>query len=144
MKNIYEEQVFHLDLSKAECGTRNTEGGKMDELKRISKDLAINTIRFIENMNRSMTTRVIGNQLLRSSTSVGANYRAAIRSRSPADFIAKMGIVEEEADECMYWTELLVESGFISQDQARKIQDQANQIVAMAVSSIKTARSRIS
>jgi four helix bundle protein len=114
----------------------------MDELRRMTKEFAINTIRFVEDVSTTTTTRVIGKQLLRSGTSVGANYRAALRSRSPADFIAKMGIVEEEADECMYWMELLVEAGIVSTNKVTELQDQADQIVAMTVSSIRTARSR--
>jgi four helix bundle protein len=114
----------------------------MNELQQKTKKLAINTIRFVASLNRSMTADVIGKQLLRSGTSVGANYRAAIRSKSPADFIAKMGIVEEEADECMFWMELLLEIGITTLSQVKELQSLANQVVAMTVSSIKTARSK--
>jgi four helix bundle protein len=114
----------------------------MNELQHKTKEFAINTILFVATLNKSMTVNVIGKQLLRSGTSVGANYRAAIRSKSPADFIAKMGSVEEEADECLYWMELLVETRIVSRNQVIALQNQADQIVAMTVSSIKTARSR--
>ncbi|HEX9919148.1 MAG TPA: four helix bundle protein, partial [Pyrinomonadaceae bacterium] len=73
-------------------------------------------------------------------TSVGANYRASCRAKSPADFIAKMGIVEEEADETIYWIEILIESGSIDKERVAGLLDEANQIVAIVVSSIKTAR----
>lgn len=112
----------------------------MDELKRTTKELAIQLIQLVEKLDKSIASSVIGKQLIRSGTSVGANYRAAIRSKSPADFIAKMGIVEEEADECMYWLDLLVEAGKLNSLQTKPLQNQANQIVAMTVSSIKTAR----
>jgi four helix bundle protein len=79
--------------------------------------------------------------LLRCGTSVGANYRASCRAKSPADFIAKMGIVEEEADETIYWIEMLIESGLIDKDRVADLLDEAGQIVAIVVSSIKTARS---
>ena len=82
-----------------------------DELKRRTRRFALDVIRLVDSLPRSKTTEVIGRQLLRSATSVGANYRAACRARSSADFVSKMGIVEEEADESMYWMELLVDSG---------------------------------
>ncbi len=83
---------------------------------------------------------MIGKQLLRCGTSVGANYRAACRAKSPADFIAKMGIVEEEADEVVYWIELLVESNLINEHRVADLLDEANQLTAIVVSSIKSAK----
>ncbi len=77
---------------------------------------------------------------MKSGTSVGANYRASCRARSTADFIAKMGIVEEEADECLYWLELLVAAGLVTLEEASPLMDEANQLLSIAVSSIKTAR----
>jgi len=82
----------------------------------------------------------MGKQLLRCGTSVGANYRAACRARSNADFISKMGIVEEETDEVIYWMELLKESGLADDHSFKSIADEAGQLVAMTVASIKTAR----
>jgi len=73
---------------------------------------------------------------------VGANYRAACRAKSPADFISKMGIVEEEADETIYWMELLILSGLVRKSNITSLLDEADQILAMTVSSIKTARLR--
>src|SRR5437764_7438785 len=84
-----------------------------EDLKQRTKSYALRVIRLVESLPTSRTADVIGKQLLRAGTAVGANYRAARRSRSPADFIAKLGIVEEEADECLYWMELLVESGLV-------------------------------
>jgi four helix bundle protein len=77
---------------------------------------------------------------MKAGTSVGANYRAACRAKSTADFISKMGIVEEEADETIYWMELLIEAGLVQKDNLIPLLDEANQILAMTVSSIKTAR----
>ena len=73
---------------------------------------------------------------------MGANYRAACRAKSPADFISKMGIVEEEADETIYWMELLILSGLVQKSDITGLLDEADQILAMTVSSIKTARLR--
>ncbi len=83
---------------------------------------------------------MVGRQLLRSGTSAGANYRAACRARSSADFVSKMGIVEEEADESIYWMELLVDSGSVPADGVDALLREANELLAITVSSIKTAR----
>jgi four helix bundle protein len=84
----------------------------------------------------------MGDQLLRCGTSVGANYRASCRARSQADFISKMGIVEEEADESKYWMELFTESGIINEEKIEKLYGLASEITAMTVASIRTARKR--
>lgn len=81
-----------------------------EALKRRTRKFALDVIRLVEGLSPGYVGQVLGRQLLRSATSVGANYRAACRAKSVADFIAKMGIVEEEADECMYWMELLGET----------------------------------
>ena len=111
-----------------------------DELKRRTRRFALDVIRLVDSLPRSRTAEVVGRQLLRSATSVGANYRAACRARSSADFVSKMGIVEEEADESMYWMELLVESGCIPADGVEALLREANELLAITVSSIKTAR----
>jgi len=80
--------------------------------------------------------------LLRAATSVGANYRAACRARSKAEFIAKLGIVEEESDECSYWLELLVEAGLMKQERVADLVKEADEITAIVVSSIQTARGK--
>jgi four helix bundle protein len=87
-------------------------------------------------------TDVIGRQLLRCGTSVGANYRAACRGRSISDVIAKLGVVEEEADESIYWLELLVDSHIAPPESISIPRKEANEIVAMIVASIKTLRGR--
>jgi four helix bundle protein len=86
---------------------------------------------------------VIARQLLRSATSVGANYRAACRARSPQEMFSKLSIVEEEADECLYWIELLHESKMAPGQALRPLHDSANEILAMTVASKKTLRTRI-
>lgn len=82
-----------------------------EELKQRTKQFALRNIKLVQSLPSEDVARTIGRQLLRSGTSVGANYRAACRARSDAEFRAKLGIVEEEADESAYWMELLVESG---------------------------------
>ena len=79
-----------------------------EEFKRRTKQFALRAIKLVDSLPQRRTADVIGKQLLRSATSVGANYRAAIRSRSRADFVAKMGIIAEECDETAYWIEVLM------------------------------------
>ena len=113
-----------------------------EELKRRTKAFAIRIIRLVEALPNTSTARVIGNQLLRSGTSVGANYRAACRARSQADFVSKIGVVEEEADESAYWLELLVEAGILSIDRIKDLLNEANELTAIFTSSGRTAKER--
>lgn len=105
-----------------------------------TKAFALRVIRLVEALPKSRAADVLGKQLLRCATSVGANYRASCRARSRTDFIAKMGIVEEEADETIYWLELIVEAGLLPEDSMAGLRDEATQLLAITVSSIKTAR----
>jgi len=116
----------------------------MDEetFKSRTKKLAVAIIKEVNTLPRSVVADVIGKQLVRSGTSIGANYRAACRAKSTADMINKMKIVEEESDETEYWLELLVEAGIISQSQIADIYKETDEILAMTVSSIKTLRNR--
>ena len=111
-----------------------------DELKLRTKKFALRAIRVVESLPPSRTADVIGKQLVRCGTSVGANYRSACRAKSQADFIAKMAIVEEGADESIYWMELLVESDLVRKELLENLKDEADQLVAIMVSSINTAR----
>jgi four helix bundle protein len=110
------------------------------EFKKRTKRIALDAIQLVDSLPKGRSAEVIGRQLLRSATSIGANYRAACRAKSRADLIAKLGIVEEEADETLYWMELLLESGLTSQRQLADLMQQTDQIVAMVVASIKTLR----
>ena len=113
---------------------------KEDILKMRTKSFALHTIKLAEALPDNVTGRVLRGQLLRCGTSVGANYRAAKRAKSNADFISKMGTVEEEADESMYWMELIIESGLMSENLVSDLYQEADEILAMTVASIKTAR----
>ena len=116
----------------------------MDEqtFKTRTKRFALEVVRLVESLPRNRTAEVIGRQLLREGTSVGANYRAACRGKSPSDVVAKLSIVEEEADESIYWVELLVEAGVVTPNRMDAIRKEANELLAMTVASIKTLRSR--
>ncbi len=116
----------------------------MDErtFKARTKKFGLAVIQLIETLPRNLTSDVICRQLLRSATSVGANYRAACRGRSSSDVVAKLGIVEEEADESIYWLELLVESNLVPPERVNPLAKEADELVAMTVASIKTLRNR--
>ncbi|MEW6670009.1 MAG: four helix bundle protein [Thermodesulfobacteriota bacterium] len=113
-----------------------------DELIGRTKQFALRVIRLASALPNTPEGRLIQGQLLRCGTSAGANYRAAKRARSTADFISKMGIVEEETDESMYWMELIVESGLMDDARISDLYKEADEILSMVVASIKTARKR--
>lgn len=113
------------------------------DLKERTKRFALDVIAFIEALPRDdETARILGRQLLRAGTSVGGNYRSAKRARSNADFIAKMGLVEEEADESGYWLELLTESRKVAPTDSAALLQESCELVAIAIASINTARTR--
>jgi four helix bundle protein len=113
-----------------------------DELKKRTKAFALRVIGLVESFPHTNLGRHVGGQLTRSSTSVAANYRAACRSKSTADFIAKMGTVEEEADESAFWIEFAVDAGLSNLERVAELLDEANQLIAIFVASINTARGR--
>lgn len=110
--------------------------------KKRTKVLAIEVVALVNDLPRNRVADVLGKQLLRCATSVGANYRAACRGRSQAEMIAKLGIVEEEADEAIYWMELLIEAQIVSKEAIAWHLQEANELLAMTVASIKTLRTR--
>src|SRR5688572_12075876 len=109
-------------------------------LKQRTKNFAIRTVKVCEKLPDRKNAQAIGYQLLRCGTSVGANYRAACRARSDAEFRAKLGICEEEADEAIYWLELIAELGYIKAALLEKLIKEANEILSIVVASIKTSR----
>jgi four helix bundle protein len=121
-----------------------SETGKMQKQDFAKRTMlfGLRVIRLVESLPKSQIAYVIGNQLLRSGTSVGANYRSALRGKSRADFIAKLGIVEEECDEALYWMQMLIEADIMKTSRLAELMNEANEIIAIVVSSIKTARSR--
>ena len=111
-----------------------------NELKRRTKRFALDVLNFSDQISRSPRNDVIQRQLIRSATSVAANYRAACRARSRADFINKLGIVEEESDETLFWLEVLDESEICQKASLVPLEDEAKQILAIMTSSRKTAK----
>lgn len=115
-------------------------GCSADLLKDRTKRFALQVIRLCRTLPRSQEATIISRQLLRSSTSVGANYRAVCRARSTADFVSKLGIVLEEADETLFWIELLVESGAAHPEKVASVRREANELVSIFVASLRTAK----
>jgi len=112
---------------------------KAEELKKRSRNFAVRIVRLFRALPNCSEARVVGQQLLRSGTSV-ANYRAACKARSPADFISKLGIVEEEADETVFWLEFLVETGLVRRERMLDLTDEAKQLTAIFAASRRTAK----
>ena len=109
-------------------------------LKRRTKSFAIKIIRLFRSLPRTEEARIIGRQLLRAATSVAANYRAVRRARSRSEFIAKMGIVVEEADESAFWIELLGDVGLVKGQELEPHLKEANELLAIFAASHRTAR----
>ena len=115
-----------------------------EDLKKRTKKFSSDIIIFSDILPNTRAANVICNQMLRSATSVGANYRAACRTRSQADFISKITIVEEEADETLFWMELLLESGIKkSNDRILSLMKETDELFAIFVSSGKTAKTNL-
>jgi four helix bundle protein len=110
------------------------------EFKDRTRRAGLRVVRLVESLPTKKTADVLGRQVLRSGTSVGANYRAACRGRSRQDVFAKLGIVEEEADETVYWMEMLVDAKIVPESRLGDLITEFNEILAMTVASIKTLR----
>ena len=115
----------------------NSKNQFVEDFKKRTKSFSLRVIKLFQNLPKTDEARIIGKQLLRSSTSVGANYRAACRARSSAEFYAKICIVVEEADESAYWMELLIEAEIVNEKRISDLLIEANEILAV----VSTARS---
>ena len=113
------------------------------EFERRTRALGVQVIRMVCRLDQGVAVRVCSYQLIKCATSMGANYRAACRARSRREFIAKLGVVEEEADEMVFWLEVMVEADLITSAAASKLMTEAHEILAMTVASIKTARRKL-
>jgi four helix bundle protein len=111
-----------------------------EHLKARTQSFGLRIIRMVAALPRNPAAQVIGRQILRSGTSVGANYRAACRARPRADFAAKMAIVEEEVDETLYWMEMLIKSGLLKVERLADLTKEADELIAIISASRKTAR----
>jgi four helix bundle protein len=112
---------------------------KPDDLKKRTKQFALRVLKLVAALPNNLSGKTIGGQLVRSGTSVGANYRAACRARSKPEFIAKIGIVEEEADESAFWMELIIEGELLAQSLVQSLLDEANELARIMASSRKSA-----
>ena len=110
-----------------------------EELKQRTKSFAVRVTRLVDALPNTVKGRAIANQIMRSATTIGANYRAACRARSRAEFIAKIGVVEEEADETAFWLELIVDTDLCGQSQIEPLLREAGELVAIMAASRKSA-----
>ena len=111
-----------------------------EELKSRTKKFAVAVINLVDELPNTQASRVIGNQILRASTSVAANYRASCRAKSPRDFVYKLNVVEEESDETLFWLELLTEAEIVRTERVEPLMKEANELTAIFVASGKTAK----
>ena len=111
-----------------------------EELRDRTKAFAFRVIRLFRSLPYKTDTQVLGKQLLRCGTSVAANYRAVCRARSKAEFVARLGIVAEEADEAVLWLELLIESGILKSEMTEDLLKEARELAAILTASRETAR----
>jgi four helix bundle protein len=110
------------------------------ELQNRTKKFAVQIIKFIETLPSSHSLNILSNQLLRSASSIGANYRSACKGKSTADFINKIVIVEEEADESIYWLELMEESELVKEERIKHLNQEAKELTAIFTAIGKTAK----
>jgi four helix bundle protein len=115
-----------------------------DELKKRTKQFALRILKLVAALPNTVEGRAIGGQLVRSGTSVGANYRAACRGRSKAEFIVKLGTVEEEADESAYWMELIIEGELLKRDKVEPLLNEAYELTKIMASSRISASASLS
>jgi four helix bundle protein len=113
-----------------------------EDLRQRTKRFALLIVKLSQQLTHGREARVIGDQLLRAGTSVAANYRAACRGRSRAEFIAKLGIVVEEADEAVFWCELLEEAGIATPEEIHSVVGEARELLAIFSAARKTAKAR--
>ena len=115
-----------------------------NELKLRAKNFSLTIIDLVEKLPNSISVRVVANQIVKSGTSVGANYRAVCRARSDREFVSKMNIVLEEADETLFWIEIIMDKQWINKPELEVIWKEGNELTAIFVSSLKTVNDRIS
>ena len=114
-----------------------------EDLKKRTKQFALRILRLVAALPNDLQGRTVGGQLVRAGTSVGANYRAACRGRSRAEFVAKLGIVEEEADESAFWLELIIESALLKASLVQPLLDEANELTRIVAVSRVTASKKV-
>ena len=115
-------------------------GAEAEALKVRTKKFALRVLRLYRSLPHTEEARILGRQILRSGTSIGANYRAACRGRSRAEFAAKLGIVLEEADETVFWLELIQDASIVPKEKLCALTKEANELVAIIVASLRTVK----
>lgn len=118
----------------------NNEKMTADKLKLRTKNFAVEIVKYYRNLPKTEEAKIIGKQLLRSATSVAANYREVCRARSDAEFFAKLSIVVEEADETLLWLEIIIESELIKDDKTKQLYQEALEILSIMAASRKTMK----
>jgi len=113
---------------------------QFQELQTRTRGFALRVVKLFRSLPKTDDARILGKQLLRSGTQIGANYRAACRARSRAEFVAKLGIVLEEADETVYWLEIMRDTGIFPEIKLREIVKEAKELVAIFVASVRKAK----
>ena len=114
-----------------------------EEIKRRTQQIGLDVIKLTDDLPFKQSTKIVVNQIVRSATSVGCNYRSACRAKSDADFVNKLKIVEEETDETIYWIEIMEKSGIVSKDRVFELKKECNEILSIVVASINTVKKRI-
>jgi len=133
----------HTDRSTEQAGGESGNGrsvSSVEQLKDRTKNFAIEVIKVVQSMPKDRTSEILAKQLVRAATSVGANYRSACRARSKADFISKISIVEEEADEVQYWMELVMSLNVLPDQQLARLYREASELTAIFTASRQTAK----
>jgi len=133
--------IADLVLATKRCLFSSGKTMTVEELKKRTKQFALRILKLVSALPNNVQGRTVGGQLVRSGTSVGANYRAACRGRSRAEFIAKLGVVEEEADESAFWLELIIESALLREEKVRSLLQEANELTKIMASSRVSASS---
>ena len=114
-----------------------------EEMKSRTKAYALRVVKLVQSLPANRTCDILGAQLLRAGTSVGANYRSVCRAKSAADFLNKLRIVEEECDESLFWMEILTEAGLVKQLRLEPLMQEGNEILSIMVASAKTTRTSL-
>jgi four helix bundle protein len=140
IEGLSEREIEGLSEREIEGLKKETALDRAKELQDRTKRFALRVVRMFRSLPRADEARIMGKQVLRSATSMAANYRAACRARSKAEFVAKIGVVVEEADETVFWLELLVESDVLSAEKAKALIEEANELLAIVSASQRTAR----
>ena len=137
-------RILDFGIRIADLGLEDDVKGALkmnaEEMKTRTKEFAKDIINLCRKLPNNREGRLIGNQVFKSGTSVAANYRAACRGRSKAEFIAKLGIVEEEADETLFWLEVIEEMNIYDPSSVDSLMQECDEIIAIMVSSVKTAK----